>query len=370
MEKKRIDLSSVIQKAESFIVRMHKRSSEPFKVRKEKLLSIKEVSELLEVEEKKVESAMQKLNISLTDFGNAGVKAGLGVKQINDIRKEINSFEKKKFKLKVIATSNFKGGVGKTTTAINYAHYLAIQGYRVLLIDNDPQGTLTNMFGFIPDLDIAENETIFKYFQGDSQSLHYAIRETYNPLIDIIPANQSVYQLELGSAAYIAKLNDSNEKLDFFKTLKYGCDSVRDDYDFIIIDPPPSLGILGLNVMLAAEALLVPCGCKMYDFTSTTTYLRMLGKEISKIDPDKEFISLSILATMLDRRERSQISFFEKIQKSIFSDYMISVPFLHSSEISKASAKFQTPYEQSNANQRIIENMNEAFGEITKKFEE
>src|SRR3984885_4460950 len=97
----------------------------------------------------------------------------------------------------VIACQNFKGGVGKSTTCVNLAHYLALRGYRVLVIDTDSQASTTAMFGYLPDADIEESGTMLPFLNGDEKDLAYSVRRTYFPNIDLIPACLALYEAEL-----------------------------------------------------------------------------------------------------------------------------------------------------------------------------
>ena len=105
----------------------------------------------------------------------------------------------------VVAVQNFKGGVGKSTVSVHLAQYLAIRGYRVCLIDCDSQGSSTSLFGYVPDLDISEQETLFPFIQqAEMSSLAYAVRETHWDGLYLIPANLQLYSAEYELAARIA----------------------------------------------------------------------------------------------------------------------------------------------------------------------
>src|ERR1700733_8954387 len=97
----------------------------------------------------------------------------------------------------IIACQNFKGGVGKSTTCVNFAHYLALKGYRVLVIDTYSQATTTSMFGYVPDADITQDATILPYLASEQKGLAYAVRSSYFPGIDLIPACLALYEAEI-----------------------------------------------------------------------------------------------------------------------------------------------------------------------------
>ena len=150
---------------------------------------------------------------------------------------------------KIIAVANQKGGVGKTTTAVNLSAGLGILGKRVLLVDFDPQGNATSGVG----LDKSTlTPTVYEVLL-DGLSPQAAIRTTEYRL-DILPANINLAgaEIELAQA----------EEREF--RLKKALDTVREAYDFILIDCPPSLGLLNLNSLTAADGLLMPIQCEFY----------------------------------------------------------------------------------------------------------
>ena len=211
----------------------------------------------------------------------------------------------------VVACQNFKGGVGKSTTCVNLAHYLALKGYRVLVVDTDSQATTTSMFGYVPDAEIDEDATILPYLSGYQTTLDYAVRKTYWPNIDLIPACLALYEAELAIVMHLAAQTDVEKRVQFFMELKYGLQTVAENYDVILLDSPPALGMISINVLMAADALLVPSAARMFDFSSTVQFFRMVHNYIGKIDPTKQYRWISVLTTLFDQRYESQKQFYE-----------------------------------------------------------
>ena len=173
----------------------------------------------------------------------------------------------------VLAVQNFKGGVGKSTIVTHLAQYFALKGYRVCIIDCDSQASTTAVFGLNPDVDVDEEEdTLYPFLRhGGPKTLHYALRATYWPGIAIVPANLGLYDAEYEFAARMAR--DPAFILD---RLREGVESIADQFDIILLDPPPALGMLSLSVLRAANALLVPAPPNNIDFASTAHFLKML----------------------------------------------------------------------------------------------
>lgn len=187
---------------------------------------------------------------------------------------------------KVICVANQKGGVGKTTTAINLAASLACAEMRTLLIDMDPQGNAGSGLG----IEVKENiSSIYHAIIGE-KSLREVIHPTELNYLDLVPANQDLIGAEIELVSAIARetrLRDSVEK-------------IRDDYDYIIIDCPPSLGLLTLNAITAADSVLIPLQCEYYAMEGLTRLLNTV--ELVKKNLNTALSIEGILLTMYDKR--------------------------------------------------------------------
>ena len=151
---------------------------------------------------------------------------------------------------RTIAIANQKGGVGKTTTAINLSACLAEKGKKVLAVDMDPQGNMTSGLGV--DKDSVEN-TIYNLIIGEAKMEEVLIKDVLENL-DIIPTNIDLSGAEI-------ELLDVEEKEYIVRN---EIDKIKDNYDFIIIDCPPSLSMLTINAMTTADSVLVPIQCEYY----------------------------------------------------------------------------------------------------------
>lgn len=263
----------------------------------------------------------------------------------------------------VVACQNFKGGVGKSTTCVSFAHFLALKGYRVLVVDTDSQATTTSMFGYVPDAEIDQESTILPYLSGYQKTLDYAVRHTYWPNIDLVPACLALYEAEIAIVAHLAAQESPEERVQFFSELKYGIQTVADRYDVILIDSPPALGMISINVLLAADALVVPSAARMFDFSSTVQFFRMVRNYIGRIDPEKQYRWISVLTTLYDQRYESQKQFFE-VMRTCFGDSVFDRVFFHSAEVINSAAQFIGPYEQVKPNRRVLEMLDGVFGDI------
>ena len=201
---------------------------------------------------------------------------------------------------KIIAVSNQKGGVGKTTTAINLASGLGYLGNEVLLVDFDPQGNATQGVGAnVSGNKLSVYNLIMEDYEAD------AVRKTLSsPPIDIIPANISL----AGADLQMVKFEVGKEEL-----LKKKLDKIRDEYDFIIIDCPPSLGLLNTNALTAADSVIIPVQCEYYALEGVTQLLLTI-RLVQQLFNEKLMIE-GVVLTMFDARTKLSVEVQQEVRK-------------------------------------------------------
>ena len=199
---------------------------------------------------------------------------------------------------RVISIANQKGGVGKTTTSINLSAALAEKGKKVLVIDADPQGNTTSGFG------IEKNElenTIYELLLGECSVADCVIKDAY-PGVSIIPSNVNLAAVEI-------ELIDADRR-EFI--LKKELDWVRDEYDFIMIDCPPSLSMLTVNAMTASDTVLVPIQCEYYALEGLSQLIHTVNLVKERINPDLDMEG--VVFTMYDARTNLSLQVVENVK--------------------------------------------------------
>ena len=247
----------------------------------------------------------------------------------------------------IIAVQNFKGGVGKSTVTTHLAHYFAVQGYRVLVVDCDSQATTTTLFGFNPHFNLTREETLYPYLSIDptQADLLYAVKRTPWPNVDLIPSNLELFDVEYELAA--AGSDGGSVLAARFRKLKRGLSDLARDYDIVLLDPPPALGTISLAVMQAANALLVPLAATTPDFCSTVQFLSMMDQVLHQltgagIEVDYQFVRL--ICSKFDGNDPSH-AMVRAIMEQSFGPALLPVPILESAEISHAAMRMMTVYE-------------------------
>ncbi|WP_273412839.1 ParA family protein [Corynebacterium appendicis] len=187
----------------------------------------------------------------------------------------------------IIAMVNQKGGVGKTTSSINLGACLAEQGRKVLLVDLDPQGALSAGLNISHDED---QVTVYDLMLDNTSSIHAAIKHTNVSGLDMVPANIDL------SAAEIQLVNEVGREQTLGRALR----PVRGEYDFIIIDCQPSLGLLTVNALACSQGVIIPMECEYFSLRGLALLTDTVEKVRDRINFDLDIVG--ILVTMFDRR--------------------------------------------------------------------
>jgi chromosome partitioning protein len=281
--------------------------------------------------------------------------------------------------LQVIAVTNFKGGSGKTTTATHLAQYFALRGYRVLAIDLDPQASMSALFGYQPEFDVGDNQTLYGAIRYDEQrrALKEIVRPTYFTGLDLVPGNLELHEFEHSTPKMLASTDRDPRDL-FFARVAMALETGDADYDIVVIDCPPQLGFLTLSALCAATSVLITVHPQMLDIASMNQFLAMASDLLSVVREHGGHLKYDWLRYLMTRYEpndgpQAQIVAF---LRSLFNERVLTAMMVKSTAVSDAGLSKQTIYEAGRETMhrqtydRAVEAMDDVNREIEKLVRE
>ncbi|MCH9743245.1 MAG: AAA family ATPase [Proteobacteria bacterium] len=269
----------------------------------------------------------------------------------------------------ILTLSNLKGGVGKSTVSVHAAQYFALQGYKVLFIDLDPQATATSAFGYIPLKDLSVEDTIFNAITKSPEEIEGVIRKTYWHNLDLIPSH-----LKLQSVDALIYRGANGDLSSPALRVKNALEVVRDMYDIIVIDTPPSVSSLAIGAAVAADYLVIPIVANMPDIQATSQYFQTMSE---MMDLYAEEIGDDLVATKLKKNilinrfngnsgeQRHNLAMLRRH----FNGVVLESTIADTVEMERAASDMQTIYEieprgSREAYRRAVDMLNKANQEM------
>ena len=248
-------------------------------------------------------------------------------------------------RLQVIQFMNFKGGSAKSTSAIHLCHYLALNGYRVLAVDLDPQGSMTGFCGIQTELEFDGTSVYDALRYDDPLPMHEAIVQTYFPGLDLAPAKLVLSEFETETAV------NAGRGVAFFERLSAALATVEQDYDVVVIDSPPALGFLTLTGLYAATSVIVPMTPSMLDLASTQQFIEMTSAYLGVIEETGVHLDHDFFSFLITRDDPSDIPSQQivSLMRALFQDRVVGATMLRSTAVADAAMLKMSIYEVARA---------------------
>jgi len=251
-------------------------------------------------------------------------------------------------KLQILAVANFKGGSAKTTSALYLSQYLALHGLRVLVIDLDPQASLSAMFGYQPEFDVPENATLYGAIRYDDErvSMREVIRPTYFDGISIVPANLELMEFEHQTPRAMIDRKMRGQEL-FFRRIRTAIEEVEADFDVVVIDCPPQLGYLTMGALNAATSMVVTIHPQMVDVASMSQFLLMTSDLMSVIEEAGGKLNYDFIRFVITRHDPNDVPETQIVAllRNLFRDDVLKAAAWKSTAIANAGLTRQSLYE-------------------------
>jgi chromosome partitioning protein len=272
-----------------------------------------------------------------------------------------------------IAVANFKGGVGKTTITVNLAQGLSLKGYSVLVIDLDPQGSATSMFGHTP-LAIEVDQTFLPLASGERTTLKESIISTYWDGVDLVAGNTGLFNAEFYLPARVIEAQREGTVFSFEEVLSVGLEGIREDYDFILIDNPPALSYSTLNAFWAADAVLMPVvpeGLSVMSSSQFWTLFAELAQGVVNLGGrNKDWAWMGVLPSMM--KNKSQYQAMLQYVRSAYGNTVMRSEIPDTAVVDTGGAKLKSVYDIAKyvGGQKTYEKARSAFDELAFEVEE
>lgn len=246
----------------------------------------------------------------------------------------------------VISIAGHKGGSLKTSTAVHFAQWSSMQGYKTLFIDMDPQATGSLYFGYVADVNIGPDDTALPFLLGDRGDLTYCVKGTCWPNLDIIPSCLAMQKIESEMMTRHAR---GEIDIDPHLMLRAGIESIYDAYDLVIIDGSPNLGIGTINMICAADSIITPAPADLNDYMSTAQFFEALRDLMNGIDLGGFEPDLKVLITKFSHQPGSASEFMAEKIRSSWGGMVLANVVKTTDEVGKGQIRMRTIYEQNSA---------------------
>jgi len=359
---------------------LRKRITEPMPRKAAPTYSVSQLAEICRVDRQRINYLCNKESSTLPRGRMVGRSRVFTLEEVLEWVQTVNALKvPENWRAPIIVSANFKGGSTKSTTAMCLAQGLTLRGRKVLLVDLDPQATLTELCGFYADAEISEDQTVAPFlasFADDEpmKDLSYAVKPTYWKNIDLIPASAELFGAEFNYPAIIKKRPEQA----IWALLEKGLAPLRDSYSYVILDTPPSLSYTTVNALMAANSVLMPLVPDSLDFLSSLQFWKLFGDLNGVLAKDenavgKSYDLINVLLSKVDYNSAAT-GLIRQWALQAYGNWLLNTEVPRSAAVANSAMRVNTVYDltksQDDSSKKTIDRVREPLNRVCEYIDE
>lgn len=339
-------LMAIADRAQGTLTRLRDDLLEPWPRKIPPMVTGSRLAKLCRIDRTQLNYLCSKGEIPTGTLKGNGRSREFTLKEAQDIIRQIGPYKQRPADAKgiVICVGNFKGGVGKTTLTVAMAQSFSTHGHKVCLIDLDPQASTTTLMGYVPDAEVTEDMTVMPVVYGEQPDLGYAPIPSYWNGIDLIPSSPALF----GADYFLPNKQSMEPDFQFWKVLDIAMEPLRDKYDIIVIDTPPTLSYLAIASFMATDGMVIPLPPETLDYASSTQFFRQFAELFKTLragrSVEKQFEFIKIVLSKV-KQSTATTDVVKSWIRQTYHEILGSSEILETDLVMNASAEFKTLYD-------------------------
>lgn len=339
-------LMKIADRAQGTLTQLRDDLLEPWPRKTPPIVTGSRIAKLCRIDRSQLNYLCNKGDIPAGTLKGNGRSREFTLAEAQQIVKKIGPYKQRPINGKgiVICVGNFKGGVGKTTLTVAVAQAFTTHGHKVCLIDLDPQASTTTLMGYVPDAEVTEEMTVMPVVYGEQADLSYAPIPSYWDGIDLIPSSPALF----GADYFLPNKQSQEPDFQFWKVLDTAMVPLREKYDIIVIDTPPTLSYLAIASFMATDGMVIPLPPETLDYASSTQFFRQFSELFKTLrsgkSVEKEFEFIKIVLSKV-KQSTATTDVVKSWIRQTYHELLGTAEILETDLVMNASAEFKTLYD-------------------------